>query len=68
VSYKRVKLYCGFLFNPRGKGLWQPVLYWKKIPIPELHLSLPKDVSSENIKDGSFKKLINIVIVVLELN
>jgi hypothetical protein len=40
----------------------------EKIPIPELHLSLPKDVSSENIKDGSFKKLINIVIVVLELN
>jgi hypothetical protein len=25
-----------------------------KISIPELHLSLPKDVKSENIEDGSF--------------
>jgi hypothetical protein len=36
----------------QGKGIVNSLL--NKIPIPELHLSLPIDVKSENIEDGSF--------------
>ncbi len=48
---------CGrklYQFIKKGKGVINTLL--NKIPIPELHLSLPKDVPSENIKDGSFNK------------
>jgi hypothetical protein len=48
---------CGsklYQFIKNGKGVINTLL--NKIFIPELHLSLPKDVSSENIKDGSFNK------------
>jgi predicted nucleic acid-binding Zn-ribbon protein len=48
---------CGsklYQFIKKGKGVINTLL--NKIPIPELHLSLPKDVSSENIENGSFNK------------
>jgi hypothetical protein len=37
-----------------GKGVINTLM--NKIPIPELHLSLPKDVESEHIEDGNFNK------------
>ncbi len=42
-----------YQFEPKqGKGVVNTLV--NKISIPELHLSLPKDVKSENIEDGSF--------------
>ena len=46
---------CGsklYQFIKKGKGVINTLL--NKIPIPEMHLSLPKDVKSENIENGSF--------------
>lgn len=48
---------CGtklYQFIKKGKGVINTLL--NKIPIPEMHLSLPKDVSSENVESGSFNK------------
>jgi len=38
--------------NKTGSGLVNKIL--KHVPIPEMHLSLPSDVSSEYIENGSF--------------
>ena len=43
---------CGtklYQFIKKGKGVINTLL--NKIPIPEMHLSLPKDVSSENVEE-----------------
>jgi hypothetical protein len=39
-------------FIKKGKGVINTLM--NKLPIPEMHLSLPKDVKSENIENGSF--------------
>ena len=39
-------------FSKKGSGVINTLM--NKIPIPEMHLSLPKNVKSENIEDGSF--------------
>ena len=41
-------------FIKKGKGVINTLL--NKVPIPEMHLSLPKDVNSENIENGSFNE------------
>ena len=35
-----------------GAGIFNDIL--RKVPLPEMHLHLPNDVSSENISNGSF--------------
>ncbi len=48
---------CGtklYQFIKKGSGVINTLL--NKFPIPEMHLSLPKDVSSENVDSGSFNK------------
>lgn len=40
------------LLNKSGSGIVNTVL--NKVPLPELHMSLPSNVSSENITNGSF--------------
>ena len=45
-----------------GKGLINTALHY----MPEMHLSLPNTVESENIPNGSFQIQVNIPIAVLE--
>lgn len=40
------------LFESEGSGILNTAL--RKLPIPELHMSLPKYVASENVDNGSF--------------
>ena len=37
-----------------GRGLFNKIL--KQVPLPEMHLSLPEDVPSETIQNGTFNK------------
>jgi hypothetical protein len=39
-------------FIKKGKGIINTLM--NKIPLPEMHMSLPKNVKSENVQDGSF--------------
>ena len=42
-----------FLKQKTGSGLVNTVL--RKLPLPEMHLSLPTDITSESVSNGSFK-------------
>ena len=54
ISYKNRKYINEFkqFLNKTGSGLINKIL--KHVPIPEMHLSLPHDISSENVENGSF--------------